>query len=434
MEFQYKRATLVYSKFDKNGPVPNGYDMFDNGILTYFSGNSYFTTHLNDPYDSVDSESFFENRRIQYNVTSLDNIDNSVVSFYIICHANVNYEFMATEQFKIPTKLIQSIQKNNLYLTLLQEHETCTEEEFVRLCERFKQLEIPLSKVILLNNNSKLYEYENKYKYGVKVHHSNFLYFSFTKTLKMLNSNWVDNKEGKFFISRNRNPKPHRVSFLSKLFTEDLIKDFNYSFIPNESYKLYDFEPYLKFFDENYIEINKDILNFISTHRKEDDYESGRGWIDLKSGNFTHQKDFHSIYHIPELSKSFENSYFNVVTESLYQSEFNSIHITEKSLRPFYFYQFPIFISTPHHIKYLKKDYDFDLFDDVIDHSYDDELDDIKRFNMVIDEIKRISNNKQFFIEFYKNNKKRFEKNKQICLDRGFEAKKYDLDFFWNLL
>lgn len=434
MEFQYKRANLVYSNFNDGQPIPNGYDMYDDGRLTYFSGNSYFTTHLNDPYDSIYSGPLFENRRIEYKVTSLDDIDNSVVNFYIIAHANVNYEFMATDEFKFSDKLINSIKNYNLYLTLLHEHESCTEIEFVQLCERLKKLGIPLYKVILLNNNSKLYEYEEKYKYGVKVHHSNFLYFSFTKTLKMLNSKWVSNKQGKFFICRNRNPKPHRVSFLAKLFTENLIKDFNYSFIPNEGYKLYDFEPYRIFFDNEYIEKNTEMLNFISSHRKEDDYESGRGWIDLKSGEFTHHKDFHFIYHIPELSESFENSYFNIVTESWYDSFLDSVHITEKSLRPFYFYQFPIFLSTPHHIKYLKKDYDFDFFEDVIDHSYDTELDDSKRLHMVIDEITRIGNNKQFFINFYKNNKDRFERNKQICLNRGFDAKKEDLNFFWNLL
>ena len=434
MEFQYKPATLVYSKFDKNGHVPNGYDIYDNGNLTYFSGNSYFTTHLNDPYDSLDGDNKFENRRIQFNVTSLDNIDNSVTSFFIICHANVNYDFISTEDFKIPQRLVDKVNSNNLYLTFLQEHESCTEDEFVKVCEKFRKIGLDLSKVILLNNNSKIYEYENKHNYGVKVHHSNFLYFSFTKTLKMLESKYVSNKTGKFFMCRNRNPKSHRVSLLVNLFKNDILKDCNYSFIPNEGYKLFDFEPYKEFFDENFISENEEILNYISTHKKEDDYEKGKGWVDLNSGEFTHQNDFHLIYHIPELSKSFENSYFNIITESWYNSSFNSVHITEKTLRPFYFYQFPIFLSTPHHIKYLKKDYNFDLFDDIIDHSYDNELDDKKRMDMVVTEIKRINNNKDFFIEFYKNNQQRFEHNRNECLTRGFYAKKHDLDFFWNLL
>ena len=52
---------------------------------------------------------------------------------------------------------------------------------------------------------------------------------------------------------------------------------------------------------------------------------------------------------------------------------------------------------------------------------------------MIVSEIKRIHNNKEFFIEFYKNNRDRFEHNRKVFLERGFSAKKHYLDFFWNL-
>lgn len=321
-----------------------------------------------------------------------------------------------------------------MYMVLLQEHETCWESEFVDLCEKLKSLNIPLSNVILINNNSKLNEYKTKYNYDVTAHHSNFLYFSFTKTLEMLNSKWVPDKKGKFFMTRTRNPKSHRVTLLAYLFFNNIIDDCNWSLIPNEGFDLGNYELYKDFFDKEFIDKNKNVFDYIETVKKEDDYESGKNWIDLNTGQFTHQKDFHLIYHIPEYSPSFENSYFNIVTESVYKSKFNNIHITEKSLRPFYFYQFPIFVSTPHHIKYLKKDYDFDLFEDIIDHSYDDEIDDKKRMEMIVKEIKRINENKDFFIQFYKKNKNRFEHNRKVFLERGFSAKKEDLNLFWNLV
>lgn len=434
MELVYKPATLVYSSFDENGAIPNGYDIYTEHRITYFSGNGYFVTHLNDPFDIYELPNPTENRKLQINTTSLDSLNPTGTNFFVIGHACVSYEVMASDRFVFPDKLINSIKNNNLYLTLLHEHESCTENGFKQLCEKLKFVGIPLSKVILINNNSKLYEYKEKYGYDIKVHHSNFLYFSFTKTLDMLNSNWVENKTGKFFMCRNRNPKPHRVSLLAKLYVNDLIGDFNYSYIPNTGYKENDFVPYESFFDQKYIHENKDFFNFISTNKKLDDYEIDKNWIDLENGEFSHQKDFHPIYHIPEYSPSFENSYFNIITESWYKSEFNSIHITEKSLRPFYFYQFPIFVSTPYHIKYLKKDYNFDFFDDIINHSYDNEVDDKKRMDMIVAEIKRISNNKDFFINFYKNNRDRFEYNRNLCINRGFSGKREDLNFFWNLL
>ena len=60
----------------------------------------------------------------------------------------------------------------------------------------------------------------------------------------------------------------------------------------------------------------------------------------------------------------------------------------------------------------MKNIYDFDWFDDIIDHSYDDIKDNRNRLMAVADEIKRIYENKEFFIEFYKNNEDRFIANR----------------------
>ena len=72
------------------------------------------------------------------------------------------------------------------------------------------------------------------------------------------------------------------------------------------------------------------------------------------------------------------------------------------------------------------------MFDDIIDHTYDNELDDKKRLNLLFNEIKRISENKDKFIEFYKNNQDRFEKNKQIIIE--IEKSKKDVQYFTSLI
>ena len=134
------------------------------------------------------------------------------------------------------------------------------------------------------------------------------------------------------------------------------------------------------------------------------------------------------------MTESFKNSYFNIVTESQYESKNDNVHITEKTFRPFFYYQFPIFLASQHHIKFLKQEYDFDLFDDVINHSYDNELNDRKRMNMVVDEIKRINSNKDFYKKFYIQNRHRFLRNRHILLEGILKKKKKDFDFFWNLI
>ena len=60
----------------------------------------------------------------------------------------------------------------------------------------------------------------------------------------------------------------------------------------------------------------------------------------------------------------------NIVTESCYLED--EIHITEKSMKPFYFYQFPLFLASYGHVKHLKERFGFDVFDDILNHSYDE--------------------------------------------------------------
>ena len=73
--------------------------------------------------------------------------------------------------------------------------------------------------------------------------------------------------------------------------------------------------------------------------------------------------------------------------------------------------QFPLILASPYHITEIKNHYDFDWFDDIIDHSYDTVLNHRDRLFQFVKEVKRINDNKEFFIEFYKNNKKRFTDN-----------------------
>jgi hypothetical protein len=65
----------------------------------------------------------------------------------------------------------------------------------------------------------------------------------------------------------------------------------------------------------------------------------------------------------------------------------------------------------------LKEIYGFDMFEDIINHSYDDLVNHRDRFFEIIKEIKRLNEDKENIKEFYKNNYDRFEKNKNIIID-----------------
>ena len=93
------------------------------------------------------------------------------------------------------------------------------------------------------------------------------------------------------------------------------------------------------------------------------------------------------------------------------------------------YYQIPLFVATYNHVKYLRETYNFDMFDDLINHSYDDEFDDKKRLSLIIDEIGRLIENKDKVIEFYKNNVSRIKKNKEIFLKVSQELREKDVLF-----
>jgi hypothetical protein len=122
----------------------------------------------------------------------------------------------------------------------------------------------------------------------------------------------------------------------------------------------------------------------------------------------------------PDIPLNYINSYVNIVTESHFLDKENVIQISEKSFKPFFYHQFPMILASHHHIESLKQKYRFDFFDDVIDHSYDNESDQKKRFSLFTKELKRLNDNKENLIEFYKNNQHRFEENKNKVIKIGY--------------
>ena len=80
----------------------------------------------------------------------------------------------------------------------------------------------------------------------------------------------------------------------------------------------------------------------------------------------------------------------------------------------------------------LKDKYDFDFFDEIIDHSYDDIKNDKERLIAVFNEIKRLNNNKENIINFYKLNKERFEENKNKVIK--IKKSTSDVNYFVSLI
>jgi len=127
-----------------------------------------------------------------------------------------------------------------------------------------------------------------------------------------------------------------------------------------------------------------------------------------------------------EINEKIYKSILNLVTENLFGishgdiTEDNIVTFTEKVMKPFQVRQIPLFIGLPNLQKTLRE-IGFDLFDDLIDNSFENEKNHGKRMDMILDEVNRL-----LFLDLieYKNeNKERFEKNYNLLLELANQGK-----------
>lgn len=351
--------------------------------------------------------------------------------FYFINGDNFHNHVTELKKIPLPKKVRECFRKClNFHLIFLNEHEYESENFIVYLNELIQHESLDHRRIYMINNNSKLSYYKEKHNILYNVFSLDFLVmFISTHMIELGNPNFVENKNGHFFLCHNRSPKPHRYSFLCMLKKEGLLENIDWSLIMgwyHKQEKRHEDENYYSefFVGDEKNDYQDEIDFFTNIDIKKSAYEESKTWFDDTSDNA--QIIWNEVY----ARKTYENSYVNITTESCYSPK--EIHITEKSVKPFYFYQFPIFLSSYNHVKYLRERFNFDLFDDIINHDYDNELDNRLRMKMVIEEIKRVYDNREFFKEFYKNNKERFENNRKKVFD--IYNSKRDTNFFKSLI
>ena len=278
---------------------------------------------------------------------------------------------------------------NNVNVVLLSEHESIDEENFIKLNDFIDRHNIDGTKIHLINNNSLLNFYKSKYNSNINVLSTKYLPIFYSKLLNKHKIEFSTNREF-LFMCHNKRMKSHRLAVLAFLKKTNIINDVDWSFMfDSESNVDYNLSPTLK-----------------------EEIE-----IILKNGNVKSKYEIDHVFKFGDLGDficedTFRNAYLNITTETNFITE--DVHITEKSFKPFFFYQIPIFLSSAFHVKNLKEIYGFDLFEDVVNHDYDNETNFKKRFSLVCDEINRIYNNRDEIKKFIINNKERFLKNNEI--------------------
>jgi hypothetical protein len=392
---------LVYDNWDeeKNEPIQmNCRDIFYESFL---QERDSFVTSLGYPSEYIK----------RYPLRDVDKYPNKKFFFFITHTPGQSYIRIMEGKSPMPQEVIDCLKRNpNFYVIFGNEQEYEHFHSFKALHYWLKSQEINANQIYMANNNIDLESYKEKLQSDINVFStskvSTHIYIAMSH--KMPELKYKDDKTGKLFLSHNRRVRPHRYALLTLLKKEGLLDDVDWSLVSGYEATNFEFTNWYKeIFDVwDVKEFLPEIQYFHSIDIKKCMYEENESWFDDRENpDGVYWGDTYT-------EPTYMETYFNIVTESEYSS--NTIHISEKSFKPFVTYQFPLILASPKHIKAIRKRYGFDFFDDVIDHSYDLELNHRERLFKFVKEIKRIHENKDFFIEFYKNNKERFIKNNEL--------------------
>ena len=170
----------------------------------------------------------------------------------------------------------------------------------------------------------------------------------------------------KKFVCLNKVPRKHRLKLLDKMLSTGLINDAYYSFEGST-----DLKDTIDFIGEfSYVKEN---LNLIPLRLNITEHRSNP--VDIIEEDY--------VYH--------DNSYFSVVTETLFYKDFaEGMFISEKTYRPMAM-QHPFIVLGPAGLLTTLKKYGYKTFSPFINESYDSILDNDQRFNVAVSEIERLS-------------------------------------------
>ena len=220
--------------------------------------------------------------------------------------------------------------------------------------------------------------------------------------------NFDNDSKKKIFQCYNRAVNSYRTCVISDLIKNDLIDEVDWSHlrrpdwldaVPGDSR----ITKYQIITGNTFQSIEDTYNKLVDICPKKSEFESHYEFED-ENGSI----DYNIYYN----ENPYKFSYINIVNESKFD-EFDTkhMHITEKTLLPFYYFQLPLFFANWNHVKFVEDNYGLDMFRDFINHDYDSEKDFQKRYKMLFIEINRLYKMKNEISDFYVKNKERFENN-----------------------
>jgi hypothetical protein len=363
----------------------------------------------------------------EVNECKLTDIRTNENYYYIISHFSTYLQFLKNGKLTLPIEVQDYVTHNNLKVIFMAPHESPGHLDiFVKiLTDVIKKNHWKESNFYIISNNSMIYNVKNKLNSKINFYKINTLLRALNNLKPKPTESDILYDKKFIFICLNQLPHYHRLRLLTHLKNLNLLKDDIIDWSLAEQYHPGNVQSikHLKGYIDSTNETVMNDYKIITSTKKLSYYEQNINW-------FVFPGDFNPYKHLT--LDSYKNSYINIVTESYYNFKENDIHITEKSFKPFYYFQLPLFYARPNHIKMMRQEYNLDFFDDLIDHNYDDEIDDVKRFHMIVGEIKRLSTMRDEISEFYKNNVDRLISNHNFI--KTYPEKKIEENYFLNLI
>jgi hypothetical protein len=255
---------------------------------------------------------------------------------------------------------------------------------YLQLHESLQYSGIPKSNIILAFNSFNAKEvYESWFteeERKLEVHNWPFVmsntahHYNLSDTSRMTVNQFQEMRHvirNKHFIFKIRRPRDHRLLFLYKIASDNLLEKADWSCLTplkvneqdiNSTQNKYRFEMKIDQIEK----LCKQTPHNLDS--EQNDYNSVSAWTDKS----------------PDAHK---NSYLYLCTETFTTGEYKSL--TEKVFKPIVNFQPFLFIAYPGALRLLQE-LGFKTFAPFIDESYDDETDKVKRMGMIYSELKRI--------------------------------------------
>lgn len=216
------------------------------------------------------------------------------------------------------------------------------------------------------------------------------------------------------WLSLNLDTKLHRVMTVSYLLSKDYYKNGDITF-------RYDIPPLMKYDKyKNITPISPELKSELSKgyeRFKSKDYNL------LKIRNFDKVDDRVASNYNNNLRPVYENIGVEIITGTLFFE--NTPTLTEKEVQSVFGKNFPIYLNGVGMAREMKNLFDIDLFDDIIDISYDEIEDHFERMAAAIDRNQHLLDGSTNIHELWHDNQKRFEDNcekmKSLCFDKEYQ-------------